>query len=349
MKLSNRNLVFLAIATGIVFAVQVFAVGSGGGGGVTCTADEWTCTDWSTCSTSGTRTRTCTLTLDCPGFDNPKPAEQESCTPPVPPPAPPPAAPPPSLQPTPTPSPAPAPSPTPTPSSAPACTKDVWQCSIWSQSCDIYGNHNRTCDLVSDCAAVSTPPSATTKRCEKLQCGNLSTLRERIFCRLNLAPAGIARELELQYLPEECRALSDNNAQEACEERYESFQPCWSVPAGRQRFDCARNILKLGPIVSGEVKKCQGLTGQARANCSQDLKNKVYDMIKFRLYDLEQRAERLGERGADLGAVADLEAVIEQAKQDLNNAQTFNQRRQIILDASAAWRNFLKTVKDQVQ
>ncbi|MEK7546554.1 MAG: hypothetical protein AAB554_05840 [Patescibacteria group bacterium] len=58
-----------------------------------CTADTWTCTTYGTCSASGTQTRTCTMTDDCPGVSTPSPATSQSCTPPTtPPPIPPPGS-----------------------------------------------------------------------------------------------------------------------------------------------------------------------------------------------------------------------------------------------------------------
>ena len=38
-------LIGLISVAAVMVASHVLAVGSGGGGGVTCTADEWTCTD----------------------------------------------------------------------------------------------------------------------------------------------------------------------------------------------------------------------------------------------------------------------------------------------------------------
>jgi hypothetical protein len=72
-------------------------------------------------------------------------------------------------------------------------------------------------------------------------------------------------------------------------------------------------------------------------------------MIKFRFYDLEERAEKLAERGADLNAVADLETIIESKKQAFNSAKTKAERRQIILDVHQAWQEFVNKVKDQVK
>ncbi len=53
-----------------------------------CTADTWSCGDWSACSASGTQTRTCTMTNDCAGVVTPSPAVSQSCTAPAPTPAP---------------------------------------------------------------------------------------------------------------------------------------------------------------------------------------------------------------------------------------------------------------------
>ena len=48
-----------------------------------CTNDIWECTAWSPCSAAGEQTRVCTLSADCPSVETPKPAEAQSCTPPI--------------------------------------------------------------------------------------------------------------------------------------------------------------------------------------------------------------------------------------------------------------------------
>jgi len=336
-----RGLVFnfkgVILLTGIIllWGNSVFAVGGGGGGSVpSCNVDTWDCTGWSQCSSSGTQTRICTLTYDCPTVSTPKPAESQSCTPPTPPP---PVSSP--VEPSPQKR---------TEPQAPACTKDIWTCGAWSTTCDIYGREQRTCKLSFDCPNVETPPPPESQPCQKLQCGNKSTLRERISCRLNLAPAGAARELELQYLPEACR-VKTGAEQKSCIERYKSFQSCWNVREGEERFSCARNVLKLGPLVSDEVKTCQGKKGQDQVACKAALKEKVLYMIAFRFYDLETRAEELGNRGADLNAIADFETIVELKKQAFDKALTNAERREIILDVRKAWQEFINKVKDQVK
>lgn len=330
-----RRIIVIAIFIGTSFLIShaVFAVGGGGGGSVpSCSADQWDCTGWNQCSSSGTQTRICSLTYDCPTASTPKPSESQSCTPPTPP----------SQQPTQPPQPQKAEPKT------PACTKDTWACSAWSASCDIYGREHRTCELSFDCPNVETLPPPDSQSCQKIQCGNKAALRDRISCRLNLAPAGAARDLELQYLPEACRAETGGEQKE-CVNRYKSFQPCWSAKEGEERFSCARNVLKLGPVVSGEVKTCQGKKGSDQVACKAGLKERVLYMIAFRFYDLETRAEELGNRGADLNAIADFETIIELKKQEFDKTTANTELKQVILDVRKAWQDFVSRVKDQVK
>ena len=335
-----RKIIFIVLvfAWSVLVSHVVFGVGSGGGGAApSCTEDTWTCGDWSSCSEAGRQTRTCTLSFDCSSASTPKPAEDQTCTPPPPVLPPPPQAPRVELK---------------QENQAPpkpSCTADTWTCASWSASCDTLGRQSRTCTRSFDCPGAETPSPLTTKACDHLQCGTKTDLRDRVFCRLNLAPAGVAQELKLQYLPEECRVIKDHDGQETCEERYKSFKPCWDVPAGESRFECARKALALGPAISEEVKTCQGKKGSAQVACKTAVKDKVFGMIKFRFYDLEQRAEHLAERGADLGAVADLEKTIEEKKQVFNQAATNDERRQIVQDVRAVWRGFVAKVKDQVK
>lgn len=321
----NDSILVIAIFLVLVIHTHVFAVGGGGGGSVpSCNADTWDCTGFSQCSLGGTQTRICTLTYDCPTVNTPKPPESQSCTPPA------------------------QTKPQQTELKTPSCTKDTWTCNSWSSSCDTYGREHRTCKLSFDCPNVETPPPLESRACQKIQCGNKSTLRERIFCRLNLAPAGAARDLELQYLPEACRVNTKSERKE-CINRYKSFESCWNAQVGEERFSCARSVLKLGPLISSEVKTCQDRKGAREAVCKADLKEKVLYMIAFRFYDLETRAEELGNRGADLNTIADFETTVELKKQAFDKTTTNAARRQIILDVRAAWQDFVNKVGTQVK
>lgn len=324
-------LISLIVLGFFALRIVVFAAGGGGGGGVpSCNEDQWDCTDWSQCSEGGNQTRICSLSFDCYSANTPKPVESQSCTPPIPIPTPV------ELQ------------PQKVEPEKPSCTKDTFACSAWSVSCDTYGREYRTCSLSFDCSNVQTPPPPKSQMCQKIQCGNKIALRDRIFCRLNLAPAGLARDLELQYLPEACR-VETGDEQKECINRYKSFQPCWNIKEGEERFSCAKNVLKLGPLVSEEAKLCQSKRGADQVACKQELKEKVLYMVVFRFYDLETRAEALADRGADLNTIADFETIIELKKQEFYEATNNAERLKIIFDVRKAWQDFVNKVKTQVK
>ncbi len=343
------------IAAGAVMSTgAVLAVGGGSGGSTpTCSADTWSCSGWTSCSTAGEQIRTCTLTFDCPTATTPRPDEEQPCTPPK----------------TEnvnaggsTNSATNATRPTnanrntnTTPSASTnrntstVCTDDAWSCGDWSATCDTEGRQSRSCSLTSDCPSASTKPPEQFRPCEKLQCGTLTTLRERVRCRLRLTPAGLTRELQIEYLPEECREFPVGASRQDCIRYYRNYQPCWSKPVGEARFACARDVLEIGPTVRSLAQACREKTGEDRTTCTRGIQDKVFDLIKFRFYDLEQRAENLGERGANLDAVADFVATVETKKQAFNTANTTAEHRQIILDVRVAWRDFLNRVRAQIR
>lgn len=49
-----------------------------------CTQDTWNCSDWSTCSSSGSQTRICNMTFDCASANTLSPNIAQNCTPPTP-------------------------------------------------------------------------------------------------------------------------------------------------------------------------------------------------------------------------------------------------------------------------
>lgn len=110
-----------------------------------CTEDTWDCGDWSACSTSGSQTRTCRMSYDCPDARTATPAQTQSCT--------------------------------------PRCTEDTWDCGDWS-ACSTDGSQNRTCRMSYDCpdarTATPTQTQSCTPRCtaDTWDCGNWSDCSE---------------------------------------------------------------------------------------------------------------------------------------------------------------------------
>lgn len=179
-------------------------------------------------------------------------------------------------------------------------------------------------------------------------CNDLPTLQERVRCRLALPEAELERQQEIQYLPEECRTIGDSAAREQCVELYRKLQACWEFPVGPERISCVKKIIKLGDVAT-EAAACDRLPNNETADCRNTLRSKVWSVIKFRFYDLEERAEELLERGAPISAVANFVAAQEEAKQRFNLATTKERRRTIILEVRAAWRTFVQTVTPQLK
>lgn len=175
-----------------------------------------------------------------------------------------------------------------------------------------------------------------------LKCSNLATLKERVLCRLELEKEEQEKELELYYLPEECRALS-GSAREICIARYKSVQICWKF-YDNERVSCVKKIIRLDSI---QKEKCNKLNGNEKPICVEEIKNKVYDLIKWRFYDLEEKAEDFLMRGfVDRGSVVDFIAKTEQNKIKFNGAKTKEERKNIILDVRKDWEEFVKKFRE---
>ncbi|HSD12898.1 MAG TPA: hypothetical protein VLC10_05035 [Patescibacteria group bacterium] len=310
----RRILLSSAAAVAALFATAVLAAGTGSGSTSVpttqpkCDRDVWDCTEWGACA-GGARTRVCTLATDCPGTETPKPADSERCE-----------------------------------TGAAGCQADTWVCEDWA-ACDARGNQHRDCRLTVDCAGVQTVKPTADRPCPSLQCGDLPSIRERIACRLKLEPAGIAREDEISYLPELCRVTADESAKAACIALYRSFAPCWSSPAGDERTNCAKAAIGLAGDLKERVIACKEMDDPAKTECLEVLRKKVYDLILFRIYDLEDRAEALRANGVPDDVVVTLSVKVEEAKAAFRAATDKDGRRKAILDARDAWKAFLAAAK----
>lgn len=173
-------------------------------------------------------------------------------------------------------------------------------------------------------------------------------MRERVRCRLELSPNGLARDLELEYLPEECRfSPAGSPARAQCVELYKSFRPCWRLAVGPERSECARKIIVLPENLKEQAATCrQRFAPEA---CLNELRQKAYSLIKFRFYDLEQRAENLIDYGADINLVSEFVAAVYEKKDAFNRAASATERRKIILEVRTAWQDFVRRVKGGVK
>jgi hypothetical protein len=179
---------------------------------------------------------------------------------------------------------------------------------------------------------------------DEIKCGNLPTIFDRVSCRLDLDKEEQIEELEVYFMPEECRVLSEVN-QESCIERYHSVQPCWEFPIGDERVSCVKKIMNLGDI-NDEKQACNVLN--EKGSCITNLRTKVYNLIKWRFYDLEERAEDFMLRGiAGREDVIDFVSKTELNKVDFNEAKNIDVRENIILDVRKDWGEFVSKVKEK--
>ncbi len=226
------------------------------------------------------------------------------------------------------------------------CTSDTWSCSSWSD-CSVDNTQTRTCTLTNDCAGIETQKPVEVASCtyvsnliSSLKCSNLASLNERVACRLDLSENDLKKELEIAYLPEECRNINDNKKKDECILLYGSSQKCWILPIGDAREGCLKNILNIKDIQT-QKQDCNN-----NQECLGNLKNNVYALIKFRFYDLEERAEELYEKDIiDKNKAADIIAKLEEEKVKFNEAKNKDERKQIILDTKKLWGDFITNLR----
>lgn len=225
------------------------------------------------------------------------------------------------------------------------CPQDTWSCTSWT-ACQKDGTQARTCKLVDDCPNVDTPKPIEKAFCTyvselvaSLKCTNLGSLKQRVDCRLGLTDIDLRRELQIAYLPEECRYIKDSDEKDDCVKVYSQSQPCWKFPIGEKRVSCLRQVLGI-KYINEEKESCAN-----NDKCINILRKKVYALIKFRFYDLEERAEELYEDGKITKEKAvDIISQLEQQKVKFNTANSKEQRKQVILDTKELWKNFVASI-----
>jgi hypothetical protein len=228
------------------------------------------------------------------------------------------------------------------------CTQDIWQCTSWSR-CGPDRLQYRNCTLTYDCESVNTQKPYETVTCQyvseiirNLRCTNQETMRERIACRLRLSDEDLAKELEISYLPEECRGIMDGREKDDCVKLYAQSRPCWRLEMGDLRNGCLREILNLTDI-NTHRENCRSMPG-----CAKELRTRVYALAKFKIYDLEERAEDMME----LGLITEEEAAgiitkLENHKLLFNEATNRDERIIVLNNVKADWKEFMDDVRSR--
>ena len=180
----------------------------------------------------------------------------------------------------------------------------------------------------------------TDEEAAKYKCSSSDAMRKRIRCRLQLK-----EETEYDYLPEECRARI-NESRESCVANYHKSQNCWKSLNDTERFDCAKKSFGLVGTVASQKAQCDNLTGTNRSSCILELRDRVDAVVKFRIYNLEEKAQRLMEKGiVDLEMVSNFVAAMEQQKQNYNEAKTVAEKKAVIKGVQRLWKEFISNMK----
>lgn len=188
--------------------------------------------------------------------------------------------------------------------------------------------------------AAPKPGEVTLEEASKYKCSSLEIMRERIKCRLKLA-----EENEYDYLPEECRAQI-NESREKCVVNYKKSQSCWTSLNDTERFKCAASAFGLVGTVAAQKAVCDGLTGTNRSSCILELRDRVDAVVKFRIYNLEDKAQRLLKKGlADEESVTNFVTAMEQLKQSYNDAKTVAEKKETVRGVQKRWQAFITNVK----
>ena len=184
------------------------------------------------------------------------------------------------------------------------------------------------------------PADVTPDEAANLKCSALKSINERVSCRI-----GLEGENEFNYLPEECRSLN-GSSRENCKGFYSSVQSCWASVSDADSVACVRRQLNLGGDVSSDVSSCAG-----DGVCLKDVAERVHSLNKFRLYNLEWKAEYLVEsEGVPISRelLVDLVVNLELKKQEYNSAVDIEGKIQALRGVRQIWKSFADKVRTQV-
>ena len=176
-----------------------------------------------------------------------------------------------------------------------------------------------------------------------LRCFDEDDIEDRVRCRLNLSRPELRKEYKLEYLPEECRTIDNMTERQNCVRRYAQLQKCWKF-IGNERMGCVDHELNI-TVIKEQKRECNLLDENEKQGCKKRLKDNVYHRIKFKFYNLEEKAERFLERGwVNQETVTAFIANLEIKKTEFNEAATKEEKRKVILEVRELWTEFLKGV-----
>lgn len=193
-------------------------------------------------------------------------------------------------------------------------------------------------------AASPKAVNVTAKATENKLCNDIEDMKKRIECRMKKSEAEIEDELAKVYMPEECRAITDNDIwKNTCVDRYKKLRPCWSKGFGEERISCVKERLGLPQKLQTIDDYCKDKPD----SCQDDYKKKIYNLVTFRFYDAEERVEEwYEEKKISLNDAVDFITFIAQSKiKFYQEAKTKGDRLAIIDAVSRQWDSIVAKVK----
>ncbi|GEM_PF-4757700 len=202
----------------------------------------------------------------------------------------------------------------------------------------------------------------------ELKCRDEGGMRGRIKCRLELPSE--EEEEGLYYLPEECRNLTNDTRRE-CLARYHIIQPCRFEQGDDSRFSCVRNALNITKRAKEAVEECKlqvrganwtnarngtNATGNSTnwtnpgiGKCMSEVRKNVYEEAKFRMYNLEEKAERLAKFGVGNETITSIIAKLEELKLKFDAAQGAEAKKAVLREAADAWKQFIQQAREEAK
>jgi hypothetical protein len=192
-----------------------------------------------------------------------------------------------------------------------------------------------TASLLAGIKACQTEPSGT------FYCTDRETLKERVSCIMDLPDDDI---LNVHFVPEECRTQGEAEKQK-CIDTYKVLQTCRIGFEGTDddREKCIKPKLNISSNIWDSARACNG-----NQQCMGDLRQKVYTLTKFRIYNLEYKVREMLNQGLSRDKAVDFIAYIEEAKARFNSASTISAKKALVGEIKEKWDEFATQAKAEM-
>lgn len=165
-------------------------------------------------------------------------------------------------------------------------------------------------------------------------------LRDRVRCIMNLPDDDV---LKVRYIPEECRA-GEAGSRNRCIATYRMLQTCRiGIEDDGAREACIKPKLNLSANISDDMARCG-----KDAECLGTVREDVFTLVKFRMYNLVYKAEEMKKLGVPEDQVIEFVAFLEDAKVRFNRALSIADKKAIVMEVKARWDEFRSKAESEI-